>query len=314
MSARSRTVALTILLALVPAETALGAAPSPPGTAVENAEARYEELFATASLWRVGDNVERVEAARAELAAAGEPAIRWLLDRHLGAETTLERRALDAVLLARREIAAPLVLARIRRDGDLSPPERINLARLARKLRLPEAAGTLAEWIAGTGDLSPGETRALAQEALAALAALDGERAAATARGLLDAPDPWVRVAAVRALGRSGRAEAATDLAAVAVGPDGVIVRGAAALALVDLGPPAVAPLLAALDHCARPDAAPAACGFAIRAGAALLPRLPAGDRRTLREALDRVATLGPAAVAGLVVDLVYEGERSPGR
>jgi len=313
MTGRATSFFLLLALALpVPAAPPAGGEPASAAAADENT--RFAGLFATASLWRVGDNVERVEAARKELAAAGEPAIRWLVEHRLGVATTLERRALDAVLVARKDLAAPLLLERLREEPAASPAVRINLARLARKLGLSGAAPVLAGWVTNLPALSPPDARALARELLAALATLAPERAVAAGRELLDAPDPWIRVAALRALGRAGDPAVAEDLAAVTIGPATAIVRGAAALALADLGPPATPALGGTLAHCSREDADPAACGFAVRAAAALLPKLPANDAAALRRSLDRVAALGPAPLAALTVELVYGTELAPGR
>ncbi len=314
MTAARGAIGAVLLLAGLAAGPVLAAPPAGQAApAADPGDARFAALFATASLWRVGDNVDRVEAARRELAAAGEPAIRWLLDRRLGVETTLERRALDAVLLARKDLAGPLLLARFRAGPGPDPAVRQNLARLARKLGLREAAPALADWARDVPGLAPAAARPLAREVLAALATLEPARAVPAGRELLEAPDPWIRVAALRALGRSGDPAVAGDLAAVAIGPSTAIVRGAAALALVDLGDPAVGPLEGVLEHCAREDADPAACGFPVRAAAALLGRLSGAPAARLRSALDRVAALGPAPLAGLVVELAYGTEPAPG-
>ncbi len=310
-------VSATLVLAalLLPASAAPPPRPEGPAAAAgETGEDRFADLFATASLWQVGDNVERVEAARRQLSDLGEPVVRWLVEHRLGVATTLERRALDAVLVARKDLAAPLLRERLRAGVDATPATRVNLARLARKLGLREAAPTLAAWLDDLPSLPPTEARALAREVLAALSVLDPGRAVAAGRRLLEARDPWTRVAALRALGRSGDPGVADDLVAVAIGPATAIVRGAAALALVDLGEPAAAPLERALGHCSREDAAPSACGFAVRAAAALLPDLPGDTRASLRRALDRVAALGPAPLAALAVELAYGPELAPGR
>lgn len=56
------------------------------------------ELFEDASLWRVGENKEKVESAREQLAERGREAVSYILDNELGTTETLRIRAIDAVL------------------------------------------------------------------------------------------------------------------------------------------------------------------------------------------------------------------------
>lgn len=81
----SLSLALLVLIAL-------------PGLSVadEPANAKLEELWKTGSLWQVGDNIPRVEAARKEIVAAGDAGLAFIFTK-LSSTDGLEYRCLEAV-------------------------------------------------------------------------------------------------------------------------------------------------------------------------------------------------------------------------
>lgn len=263
----------------------------------------FEALFTRAALWQVGSNTSDVETARLELAALGEPAVRWLLDTKLDVSTTLEQRAFDDVITKRRDIAGPLVLAAVQRASTAT--QRINLARAVKLLQLSEAAPSIASWLA-IGETDPETARRVLGGVLDALAKLDPETTVARAQALSAHADPWVRVSACAALGSTARASAAAPLVAIAGGNDGAIVRGAACSALITLGKPAIPAVRDRLVACSQPAVDMRACGFVVRAAVGLQNAL---DDAGLKSALDKVASLGPKELSSLTVALIDLGD-----
>lgn len=268
----------------------------------QSTTATFEALFTRAAQWQVGSNTAQVENARVELAALGEPAVRWLLEAKLDVSTTLEQRAFDDLLSKRRDIAGPLVLAAVQRAT--TAPQRINAARAAKLLQLSEAAASLASWLA-IAETDPEIARRVWTSVLDALAKLDPKTAVAHARELSTHPDAWVRVAACAALGTTAHASAAAPLVAIAGGNDVAIVRGAAGSALIALGKPAVSDVRDRLLACAQPTADARACGFVVRAAVGLQNALKDAG---LKSALDKIASLGPAELSSLTVALTDLG------
>lgn len=269
----------------------------------QSTTANFEALFTRAALWQVGSNAADVENARLELAALGEPAVRWLLDTKLDVSTTLEQRAFDDLITKRRDIAGPLVLAAVQRAATAC--QRINAARAAKLLPLSEAAPSIASWLA-IGETDPETARRVLGGALDALAKLDPDTAVARAQELSTHADPWVRVAVCAALGSSARESAAAPLVAIAGGNDGAIVRGAACSALITLGKPAIPAVRAGLVACSKPTVDVRACGFVVRAAVGLQTALKDAG---LKSALDRVASLGPKELSSLTVALTDLGD-----
>lgn len=263
----------------------------------------FEALFARAALWQVGSNTADVEEARKQLAAEGEPAVRWLLASKLTVSTTLEQRAFDDLLAKRRDIAGPLVLEAMPRAT--TAQARVNLARAAKLLAVRDAAMVIATWL-DRDDADPELTRKVFATALEALATLDPESLLTRAPAALAHRDPWVRVAACAALGNTASERAATPLLSMAGGNDGAIVRGAAANALIALGKPAIPAIRDALVLCARPTADLVACGFVLRAAVGLQATF--NDPGTKRM-LDKVAALGPADLSAFTVALLDLGD-----
>jgi len=74
------------------------------GDTPDSLKERIEKLFEDASLWEVGENVEKVRSARKELANLGESALRYVFEERMKTDKTLEIRAIkDLVKRLRRE-------------------------------------------------------------------------------------------------------------------------------------------------------------------------------------------------------------------
>ncbi|MFQ5504796.1 MAG: HEAT repeat domain-containing protein [Planctomycetota bacterium] len=89
-------------------------------------------LFASASLWEVGDNVRLVRRARATLVAIGKPAGLWILKHRMDATETLGLRAIRAVLVPLGKELLPELRALL---GDEIPAKRGNAMDLLWRLR-----------------------------------------------------------------------------------------------------------------------------------------------------------------------------------
>ncbi len=74
------------------------------------AEEELEELFTTASLWQVGENVQKVDEARNQLIAFGEMSIRFIVEKKLALKGTLEFRAMQSVVQGVGEPSIPILL------------------------------------------------------------------------------------------------------------------------------------------------------------------------------------------------------------
>jgi hypothetical protein len=85
MRALSLTLAVAVLLLL------------PSGLVADGPDnAKLEELWKTGSLWQVGDNIPKVEAARKEIVAAGDAGLAFIFTK-LSSTDGLEYRCLEAV-------------------------------------------------------------------------------------------------------------------------------------------------------------------------------------------------------------------------
>ena len=79
-------------------EKTVNATWSVPKVLPDPSETVLTQLFAEASLWQVGNNIQVVERARATLVAMGPSASRWIIENKLATTKPLERRALKALV------------------------------------------------------------------------------------------------------------------------------------------------------------------------------------------------------------------------
>ena len=188
-------------------------------------EKTFTLLYQKARLWQVGANIPVVARARATLVALGVPAGRWLIQHKLGAEHTLDRRALRGVI---PKIGTAL-LPDLRRalSDKTNPARRWNaldlLARMKDQGAIPKilpiltndpvpglrrkAADTLGRLQAkkalpGILSLSLSKDPADRRASALALANIPGKEATRMLAGLLRDPSFTVRDPARRALGK----------------------------------------------------------------------------------------------------------------
>ena len=251
------------------------------------AGARARAMFAAACLDAVielrGAERERVSElfVRTGLLAEAAAALRGrrgVADR---------RRAADALaLVAHPDGREPLREGLRDRDADVRSASARGLAMLGDLEALRDieriGAGDTAEVLLTVAAVRPEalerafavpHARARAAEVAGALRLLDH---AATLRGLLDAEDPELAVAAARALGQIGDIEAVPALVGLVEGSAPVSLRATALRALGEIGDPSATPVLecALLGGCFEPaDAAAEALALLGATGRAALER-----------------------------------------
>lgn len=133
----------------------------------------------------------------------------------------------------------------------------------------------------------------------------------------LDDPQPAVRAGAARALGALGGPDEATLLVGIAREDPSGWVRGAASLALAELGRETAGPaVLSGLQRCASPEARARECQLLVRAVASWLgtlpDRTPPEEGSELRRTLERIATLGPEETGALIMELIFDVRLEP--
>lgn len=84
----------------------------------DSLKAKIEKLFKDASLWRVSENIEKVDKAREELTSIGEPALKYIFSQKLKTESTLELRAIKHIVKELRREALPYVREAMRSEND----------------------------------------------------------------------------------------------------------------------------------------------------------------------------------------------------
>lgn len=189
-------------------------------------EESFAEVWARATLWQVGENVEVVADARAEIVAMGEAAVPLVMAR-LGATSTLVRRALWAVVPAIGEPFREPLLAEVA-TGDGARLE--NAIDLLRRLGAAEVVDAVAaRWPEGALPAGPAGRQAMAAVAAFARTDMAGRVALSLSECGRDA------VAAAQALGGLTVEESGRALAAVVDG-DCPQTRWAAQRALAGLG------------------------------------------------------------------------------
>ncbi len=196
------------------------------------AEESLDDLWKTAVLWEVGDNVEKVAAARKEIIARGEAALTFLIPARLETADGLAIRALESTIPviakeagdALRTQAVQGLMAAL---DSPNPNVRRNAANLLGHCGAAEAAPALAKLL-GDKDARGG--------ALAALGALKVAAAVPEIVAAIRTPgaSERFRVAAVSTLGAIGGPEALAALVSLLSDPASP-VRFAAQYALETL-------------------------------------------------------------------------------
>jgi len=86
----------------------------PPDTLKE----KLEKLFEEASLWRVGENIEKVDKAREELIKMGEVSLKFIFKEKFKTESSLERRALKKIISALKKESIPYLHEALLSEND----------------------------------------------------------------------------------------------------------------------------------------------------------------------------------------------------
>jgi hypothetical protein len=180
-------------------------APSIPNPLPPANEKTFTLLYQKARLWQVGDNIPVVARARATLVALGLPAGQWLIQNKLGAEHTLDRRALRGVI---PKIGAALLpdLRQALQDK-ANPARRWNALDLLARMKDNEAIPQMLPIL--SNDPVPG----LRRKAADSLGRLQAEKALPGILSLSLSQDPADRRAAALALGNIPGREATRMLA-----------------------------------------------------------------------------------------------------
>jgi hypothetical protein len=122
-----------------------------PGLAVADdaQNAKLEELWKTGSLWQVGDNIPKVEAARKEIVAAGDAGLAFIFTK-LSSTDGLEYRCLEAVFKGFGAKALPGLLERM---GHEDVKVRRNVAAMFGVIDDKSAAAKMVEHLKKESDL-----------------------------------------------------------------------------------------------------------------------------------------------------------------
>ena len=218
------TILLTWLALLLPVQEA------PPAD-----EGHLEELFGIASLWQVGENVEKVARARQELIALGDEALRFILEKKLSSKRGLEWRAISAVVMGNGAAAVKPLQEKL---GTGSGIEKRNAVRLLGMLGSRDEDPEMRERIVSGADgifrLLEEEDPRLRAATFRALAALQPPDAVLQVTPFLGAADEATRREAAVALGGIGDPRAVPQLTA-ALGDALFSVRGPVARALAKI-------------------------------------------------------------------------------
>lgn len=137
-------------------------------------KAKMEELWATATLWEVGENREIVPKAREELIKFGEKAVEFILVEKMDTIDSLQTRAIDVVIQALPEISKPMMMKAL--ETETRQNAGANLIRLLATLKATQSAPAIMQ-ILQSGKLPSGVelNPRLRRTALDALGTLDFE-------------------------------------------------------------------------------------------------------------------------------------------
>lgn len=187
----------------------------------QDAAPDLDELWRVGCLWEVGDNREKVAAARKAIIDAGEPGLNYAITR-LASTDTLVTRCLETVILGFGEKAVKPLTAQV---AHAEPSARRNVAELLAKLDARSAAdallaqatvethdsarlsqlAALAKWQTAQAvpllvTLSRGDNQRIRQRAPSLLVFFESSEAAVRLIEMLEDPIYHVRDAAVEAL------------------------------------------------------------------------------------------------------------------
>jgi HEAT repeat protein len=267
-----------------------------------------EELYGIASLWQVGENVERVKKAREDLIALGDEAVRFIVEKKIGTRSGLEWRAIETVILGVGSSAIEPLQAKLR-SGSLDEKRGAVslLGALGSREEEPEAREKV---LSGIDDifatLESGYSR-LIRTTFGALARLKPDGAYEVIGPFLSDESEILRKEAVVTLGNLGDADAIENLKRVVIQGD-FATRRPAVRAIAKLAAEALGDLLHHEDFRVRGLAAE----VAVSADAVIhLLEDPEGPVRGLAaEALGRIGTESPGHLHAL--EEAHEKESHP--
>ncbi len=195
-------------------------------------KAEMEKLFEVASLWQVGENRDKVATARQELIAYGEKAVLFLIEEKLDTLSTLNIRAIDAVILALPEISKQHLIENL--ANERRPDAMFNTVRLLGRLKAKEASSqllaSLQDGVLPSGiKVNDRVLRAL----ISALGELDYAPAISEVAKKARAPDERTRIVALQSLSKFS-SEKKIPFLIDALSDDVFTVRYVAAKALRD--------------------------------------------------------------------------------
>ncbi len=228
--------------------------------------APVESIFKTASMWRVGNIVKKVERARKQLAKLGPVALRYVAEKKMDTKDGLESEAIEVLVKAWPDSSKPYLFHALRDDRYLA---RNNAAYFLGKLGRDGFDAVDSILLAlKAGRISP-------RRGVYALGDIGDSLVVPRILYLLkDMKFEPSRIVTSEACGKLKNPVAIPDLIQTLNDPM-FTVRSAAEAGLVAIGEPSYEPLLAAM-----PKLKPVALGHALRAAGALAAKLdtmPAG-------------------------------------
>jgi HEAT repeat protein len=218
-----------------------------------------ESVFRTASMWRVGNIVKKVNRARRALNKMGVPALRYVYDKKMDTKDGLESEAIEGLVKEWADSAKPFLFRALRDDRYLA---RNNGAYFLGKLGRKAFDAVDSIFLAlKTGRISP-------RRGAYALGDIGDSLVVPRILYLLSDRMEISRIVTSEACGKLKNPVAIPDLIKTLDDPM-FTVRSAAEAALVAIGQSSFEPLLTA-----APKLKPRALGACLRAAAALVPKL----------------------------------------
>jgi len=164
---------------------------------------RIEKLFEDASLWQVGENVEKVKKARKELVKIGFPALKYVLENKLKTDKTLEIRAIKYIVKEMKRESKPFLHDALEDENDTV---RANAIYLIGEIADTEALGGLFR------HLREEKSYKMKARIISALGKIKDTTAVDTIIPYLKNPYERIRISAADALGKLKDRRAETPL------------------------------------------------------------------------------------------------------
>ena len=236
--------------------------------------APVESVFKTASMWRVGNVVKKVERARKELVKLGPKALAYVAEKKIDTKNGLELEAIEVLVKAWPDSSKPYLFKALREERLLA---RNNAAYFLGKLGKDGFDAVESVFVAlAAKRISP-------RRGVYSLGDIGDSLVVPRILYLLKDKMETSRIVTAEACGKLKNPAAIPDLLRTL--DDRVFTaRSAAEAALVAIGRPSLGPVLAGL-----PKLKPVALGYALRAAGALVAKLD--TTQADNEARDRCRT-----------------------